>query len=168
MKKMRQRKNTKKDKTRGFTLAELLIAMMVGSIILAAVATLAGAMSSAKTATDQMGRTGATIMQLQNRLSDLIIRANQVKSTDSTGFKLWHDNNSDGIQTADELTQIQKDASGNCLIIGGSEQYTQCRNVRFAYDQAAPATSFVTIWFDLTDNGDSRTYVVSGALRCGD
>jgi len=152
---------------RGFTLAELLIALMVGSIILAAAATLASATSCAKTATDRMGRTGAVTMQLQNRLSDLLIRANQVSATDSLGFWLWQDANGNGKKTASELIRIQKDASGNGLTIAGNEQYAQCRNVRFAYNKAAPATSFITIWFDLTDNGVSQTYTVSGALRCG-
>jgi len=154
---------------RGFTLAELLIALMVGSIILAAAATLASATSCAKTATDQMGRNGAAVMQLQNRLSDLLIRANQVLYTSSSEYWLWHDTNKDGNKTFSEYTRIYRGSSGQGLYIyiagsGKTERYAQCRNVRFAYNTSK---SFVTVWFDLTDNGVSQTYTVSGALRCG-
>jgi len=46
----------KREKQSGFTLLEVLVATMIVAIVLTAAATMASALSSAKTANDQMSR----------------------------------------------------------------------------------------------------------------
>ncbi len=159
----------------GFTLVELMVALMVASVILGAVATLAGATGCAKDATDQMGRQQAQLRCVTMRLTDLIRTANRVTSSSATAFTLWHDNNLNNVEDADELTEIRldtdvspEDDDDDTLMIGSSESHWKCNNVTFEYDAAAPATRFIAIWFDMDDNGVSQTHAVSAKLRASD
>ncbi len=155
----------------GFTLVELIIALMIASVVMAAVVTLANAAVNANQATDLMGREQAQLRLVLIRLTDLIRRANQVTAADIDSFQLWHDNNADGLKTADELTQISRGTGGNTLqidSIDSSEVYTQCRNISFDYDSAAPQTRKVTIWFDITAAGQSQRYSIVARLRASD
>ncbi|MHC4773613.1 MAG: PilW family protein [Planctomycetota bacterium] len=85
-------------KKSGFTLVELvelMVALVVASIVLAAVATLAHAATVADRITDQTGREQSQLRMVSMRLSDLIRRANGVVLAAEDGFKLWHDANAD-------------------------------------------------------------------------
>lgn len=158
----------KKQRQNGFTLVELSVALLVTSIVLAAVAVLANATVIASMATDEMGRSQANLRQVSMRLSDLIRRANRVTVSLPGEFQLWHDNNADGLMTADELTRIARGADGNTLSIGASESHAVCRNIVFGYDVVAPETTLVTVWYDLTDNGQTQRYSVCAHLRGSD
>lgn len=149
----------------GFTLVELMIALLVSSIILSAVATLAYATGSAKEATDQMGREQTVLRHVNVRLTDLIMRADGVVSATSGGFELWHDANTDGVVDADELTQVTRDSDGDMIMIDGTETYTQCENITFQYDDVAPDTRFIAIWFDLEENGQTQRHTINAKLR---
>ena len=152
-------------KNNGFTLVELMMAMMIASIVLAAVATLAGATTAANDATDQMGREQGQLRQVSMRLSDLIRRANRIMTADTEGFQLWHDNNADGLATAGELTQVTRGADGNTLTIGTSESHRKCKNISFGYDAAAPDTRFITVSFEITENGQIQSHSIDARLR---
>jgi len=158
----------KKLKKSGFTLVELMVALIVASIVLAAVGTLAGATTAAAQATDQMGRQQAQLRMVSMRLTDLIRRANHVTTAAVDGFQLWHDNNADGILTADELTQVVRGSDGNTLTIGANEAHAQCNNISFAYDDAVGNTRFITVSFDITENSQTQRHSINAGLRVSD
>jgi prepilin-type N-terminal cleavage/methylation domain-containing protein len=155
-------------KNNGFTLVELMMALMIASIVLAAVVTLAGATTAANDATDQMGREQGQLRQVSMRLTDLIRRGNRVTISAVNGFQLWHDDNADGIETADEKTTVVRGADGNTLTIGASETHTKCKNISFGYDVAAPDTRFITVSFQITENGQVQKHSVNARLWVSD
>jgi len=148
----------------GFTMVELMIALIVTSVVLSAVAVLANATTNASEETDQMGRCQSHQRQVSMRLSDLIRRANGIFSASSEEFYLWHDADGDGLAPAGELTRVARGADGHTLTIGTVETHSDSRTVEFAYD-AAPEARFVTVWFDLTENGLTQRYSVSAGVR---
>ncbi len=89
---------------RGFTLVELLVALMVSSIVLAAVGTLAFAMGKANKSLD-----AASEAQTYSRFSTLALRdtlryGRQVFVTPDENIALWkYDKNSDGLINGSEL-----------------------------------------------------------------
>ena len=155
-------------KKHGFTLVELMVALLVASIVLGAVATLAGATSAADRVTDQMGREQSQLRMVSMRLTDMIRRANRVTISAVNGLQLWHDTNADGQKLTNEVTLIMRGSDGHGLTIGGSEVYNTIRNVSFAYDVASPDTRFVTISFDITENGQTQRHSINAQLRASD
>lgn len=149
----------------GFTLVELLVALLAASVVLAAVATLAGATTCAQTVTDQMGRERAELLQVSARLSDFIKRANAVTAAAADGFTLWHDVNGDGVQDADELTTVSRNASGDTIIVGTDEIYPNCENVEFVSNVADPNARFISVWFDLEEGGQTQRHSICARLR---
>ncbi|MBL7214464.1 MAG: prepilin-type N-terminal cleavage/methylation domain-containing protein [Phycisphaerae bacterium] len=103
----------------GFTLVELMVALIVTSVVLSAVATLAYATCSAKEATDDMGREQAQLRQVSIRLSDLIKRSNQILRSYDWGFVLWQDKDADGNRDHGEHVIVYRyyEASANTYII---------------------------------------------------
>ncbi len=89
---------------RGFTLAELLVALTVSSIVLAAVGTLAFAVGAANKSLDEANRA-----QVYSRFSTLTLRdtlryGRQVFVTPDGNIAIWKaDNNSDGLIDGSEL-----------------------------------------------------------------
>gem|GEM_PF-892126 len=152
----------------GFTLAELLVALMVMAIVLTAAATMAGALSSGKAVGDQAARNGSYLMQVQSRLSDLIMRANGVADANAASITLWNDNDGDSVQDASELTEIDRNAAGAMTItsIAGQETYSLCGNVRIYPDNATLSSirNIVVKW-DMVENGVLQTYSVCGTMR---
>jgi hypothetical protein len=102
------------------------------------------------------------------RLSDLIRRANGVVLAAEDGFKLWHDANADGLATEDELVRVIRGADGDTLTIGADQSHTQCQNIQFAYDEAAPDTRFITVQFQMTEDGRLRNHSVNARLWASD
>ncbi len=159
----------------GFTLVEVLVALMIGAIVLTAAATMAGAMSCAKEANDRMNRSTAYLLQVQTYFSDLIMRANGVTiDLGKTCLTLQYDTDSDGVNDKDVI--ISKDGSSEIITItedgivtnyvyrckdqNGQYQDAQS-NVLFDYD----GNKLVTLKFDLTENGVAQTYQICSALR---
>ena len=154
----------------GFTLVELLVALMIASVVLSAVAALASATGSAAEITDQAGREQAQLRHVNVRVGDLIRRANQVVETQVWGFRVWHDENQDGIVDFSETTWIWSDA-GETIRIGDvstTEIYQNCQNVTYAYDELAPNTRFVIIQFEMTENGLTQAHSINAHLRGSD
>jgi prepilin-type N-terminal cleavage/methylation domain-containing protein len=90
----------------GFTLVELMVALMVAAVVLSAVATLADAASSAKSATDTMGRRQSQLQQVSIRLGDLIRQSNRIVTHNDWGFTLWQDHNANGILERGEFVTV--------------------------------------------------------------
>lgn len=152
-------KQSNQYKHNGFTLAELLVALMVMAIVLTAAATMAGALCSGKAAGDQAARNGSYLMQVQSRLSDLIMRANAVADANAASITLWHEA---------ELTEIDRNAAGAMTITSsaGQETYSRCGNVRIYPDNAMVSSirNIVVKW-DMVENGVLQTYSVCGTMR---
>ena len=163
----------------GFTLVELLVALMVSSIVLSAVATLAYATSSAKEATDDMGREQAQLRQASMRLTDLIKQSNQIYRSGlgmnyafEWGTQLCHDLNADGdYDDNDEKVWIYRDR--NSIRVYRSteispEIYTQCTNPTFEYGWEDGRPRTVAIWFDMNANGQTQRHSINAHLRVSD
>jgi len=94
---------------KGFTLAELLIALIVTSIILTAVATLAFAISSANDSADDTSYKQAQIRFTTLRLSELLRNSRLVCFVGDEDIALWRaDDNNDGQINISELVYIEK------------------------------------------------------------
>ncbi len=161
----------------GFTLVELLIALMVTSIVLTAVATLAYAMGTANETSGDTSQKQAQVRYATLRISELIRYSKLVYAASESEIVLWLDRDRDGeLDITDELVAITK-----VILAGGDMQLCEfnsapepvvliprCRNVQFRFDEPAlPPTKrkFVSISFDLVENGVVRQYQISAALR---
>jgi prepilin-type N-terminal cleavage/methylation domain-containing protein len=161
--------------TAGFTLVELMVALIVTSIILSAVATLAYATTSAHKATDQMGREQAQLRQVCIRVSDLLRRSNKVYK-DISGIKAYEwgvllccDMNADGdYLDAGETVWIYR-FEDSLRILGQSDEiYTQCKNPTFQYGWEDGRPRSVVIWFDMNDNGQIQRHCINAHFRVSD
>jgi prepilin-type N-terminal cleavage/methylation domain-containing protein len=96
--------------TRAFTLAELLITLIVTSILLAALATLAYAVSSAASEDSDIAVTQAQLRQGTLRLQELIRDCRLVCDVSANYFTVWRaDNNSDGAINVNELVCVERE-----------------------------------------------------------
>lgn len=103
----------------GFTLAELLVALTVSSIILAAVAALAYAVGSANDSTDDTERKQAQIRYSTLRVSELIRHCKLICFAGSDDFVIWSgDDNSDGQINSSEVVCVEMGSEGNLLRLG--------------------------------------------------
>lgn len=92
----------------GFTLAELLVSLMVMAIILTAVATLASAMDLANEATKDIGEKQAQIRLATVRISELIRNCKLVLGLQDNRLAIWRkDDNGDSKMNPSELTFIE-------------------------------------------------------------
>jgi len=159
----------KQRKCAAFTLVELLVALMVAAIVLTAAATMAEAMSCAKEANDRMSRNTAYLLQIQTRLSDLIMRANSVVESGSQKIVLWHDDNGDETAVDAEKTTIEADGANLTIYKNDNpankETYSDCQIVETLGDTAVPNTKRVMIRFALTENGAAQEYRVCATVR---
>jgi len=97
----------------GFTLAELLVALIVSGIILAAVATLAFAMSSASVSTDDTSGRQAQVRFATLRISELIRHCKLICAESGDDLVIWKadDNPQDGKIDVLELAYIEPASS---------------------------------------------------------
>ena len=101
---------------KGFTLVELLVGLTVSSIVLAAVATLAYAMSSANDSTDDTSVKQAQVRYTTLRLSELIRQCKLICFAGPDDLTVWRgDDNEDGQINSSELVCIEKGASSDHL-----------------------------------------------------
>ena len=106
---MRDKKNKK-----GFTLAELLVALMISAIVLAAVATLAWAMSSANESSGDTAQQQAQLRYATFRISELIRNCKMICNRDTDNMGIWRaDDNGNGWIDIEEAVFIEKNAQGN-------------------------------------------------------
>ena len=161
----------------GFTLVELLVALMVTSIVFTAVATLAYAVGTVEDSSDDTSRKQARVRYATVRISELIRHSKLVCAADENQVGFWAaDENSDGQINDDERVYIDKVSTGD-----GYEQLRlregigeavvlvdECSNIEFGFDEPSlPPTQrrFVSVSFDLFENGVDRQYQISSWLR---
>lgn len=91
----------------GFTLAELLIALVVTSIVLAAVATLSSALGSANDSTGDIAVKQAQIRFATVKIRELIGNCRMICHLEENNFAIWRaDDNDDSYINLDELTYL--------------------------------------------------------------
>ena len=159
----------------GFTLVELLVALMVTSIVLTAAATLAYALGRVNDSSDDTAVKQAQLRYATLRISELTKYSKLVYAASESEIVLWLDKDRNGeLDFTDELVVITK-----VILAGGDMQLCefnsdpapvvlipQCRNVQFVLDSAPPDTKFVSISFELEENDVWRKYQISAAVRC--
>jgi len=177
---------------KGFTLVELLVALVVTGIVLAAVATLAFAMGAANDVADDSSQKQAQVRCATLRISELIRHCKLICGTPGGDLAIWRaDDNGDGQININELVYIERGINGDCLrlceipssdsspvnlsdietLLTSSSSVTyvplvpQCGNVQFSLYEAPPNSRFVSIAFDVLENDIVRQYQISAALR---
>jgi len=188
-------KNNRYDK--GFTLVELLVALVVASIVFTAVATLAYALGAANDSMGDTSRKQAQVRYATLRISELIRNCKLISKTGVTDIAIWvADDNGNKKININELAYIDAGANkdhirlykcnnssnpavalseittvGTSWWLGyyDSESYTaiipQCSNVQISCDAAGPRTKFVSISFDIVENGVVRRCQINAAVR---
>jgi len=100
----------------GLTLAELLVALVVTSIVLTAVATLAFALGTANDATDDTSSKQAQVRFATLRISELVRHCKLICGTPGSDLAIWRaDDNGDGQININELVYIERGASADYL-----------------------------------------------------
>ena len=151
----------KRRKQSGLTLAELLVALMIGSIVLAAAATMADAMSCGKRATEQMARSGTYLAQLHTRLSDLVMCAETIESHPDNGVILtYNDGRTVHLYTDNTAQRIVVEENGQVYSYISDPSQSGVSIVPVAVNR-------VVIRFDITENGISQTYTMTATRRGG-
>ena len=177
---------------KGFTLVELLVALVVTGIVLAAVATLAFAVGAANDATDDSSQKQAQLRYATLRISELIRHCKLICGTPGSDLAVWRaDSNDVGQININELVYIERGAGGDYLrlcqfpssdttrvelseietLSTGDYSVTyvplvpQCSNVQFSFDVVPPNSRFVSIAFDVLENDIVHQYQISTALR---
>lgn len=177
---------------KGFTLVELLVALIVTGIVLAAVATLAFAMGAANDQTNDTSQKQAQIRYATLRISELIRHCKLICGTPGNDLAVWRaDDNNDGQININELVYIERGTGRDCLRLCefpssdtslvslgdiatlSTSDYSvtyvplvpQCSNVEFSFDVVPPNSRFVSIAFYVLENDIVRQYQISAALR---
>jgi prepilin-type N-terminal cleavage/methylation domain-containing protein len=103
-------------RNKGFTLAELLMAVWVISIILAAVATLSFALGSANDSVDNSSEIYARIRYTTMYLGELIRNSKLICYKWDSSVAIWRaDDNGNSQIDPNEIVYIERDSSSNCL-----------------------------------------------------
>jgi prepilin-type N-terminal cleavage/methylation domain-containing protein len=101
---------------KAFTLVELLVGLMVTSIILSAVATLAFAMSHASTAGGDSAFKQAQIRHASLHISELIGKCKLICAAPGADLVIWRaDDNDDGRINVNELVYVERGPNNNLL-----------------------------------------------------
>ncbi len=177
---------------KGFTLVELLVALVVTGIVLAAVATLAFAMGAANDAADDSSQKQAQVRYATLRISELIRHCKLICGTPGSDVAVWRaDDNGNGQININELVYIERGTGWDILrlcefpssdtsLVNLSDIETlstsnydvmyvqlipQCSDVQFSLDVVPPNSRFVSIVFDVLENDIVRQYQISAVLR---
>jgi len=176
----------------GFTLAELLVALVVSSLILTTVATLAFALGRANDATDDTSRKQAEVRFATLRISELIRQCRLICGTPGGELAVWRaDDNGDGQINVNELVYVERGTGKDYLrlcefpssdtsvvllaavatlspsgySVTRATLIPNCSNVEFLVDVVPPRTKFVSISFDLAEDGVVHHYQINCAVR---
>lgn len=107
---------------KGFTIAELLVALMVSAIILAAVATLAYALGVANDASDDTSQKQAQVRYATLRISDLIRHCKLVCAKIGSDLAVWRADDN-GNNRIDVLELVYIETGGNKISL---LEFTSC------------------------------------------
>jgi len=156
----------------GFTLVELLVALIVVSIIFTAVATLAYTLGAVNDAANDMAEKQAQVRFATLRISELIRHCKLIYDTSGNYITIWKaDDNGDNVIDTNEQVQVYVEAGEIQLREPNASPVvliSQCSNVQFRFDDSALPVmkrKFVSISFDLVENGVPHRYQISAALR---
>mgnify|MGYP003681909720 CR=1 FL=1 len=158
----------------GLTLVELLIALMVTSIILTAVATLAYAMGSANDATDDTSEKQAQVRFATLRISELIRHCKLIYDMPGNSIVFWKaDTNGDDKVDLNELVYIEAGQGRDYVQLREADNspvvlIPQCSNVQFQFDEPLLPLwqrKSVSISFVLVENDVVHQYQINTALR---
>jgi prepilin-type N-terminal cleavage/methylation domain-containing protein len=190
---MRNTRYERRATSPGFTLVELLVALVVTSIILTAVATFAFALSSANDSADDTSYKQAQVRFATLRISELIRHCKLICASSDSDIAVWRaDDDNDAQIDLNEIVYIRKGQDSNYLHLyefpSSSEGIVslgtmpepvgddvkllpECSNVEFyAYkdDPEDPVSKVkrITITFDLVENDIIHQYQISAAFRC--
>jgi len=147
----------KKNRSRvGFTLVELLVALMVTSTILAAVATLAFALSSASSSSADTRVKQAQVRFATLKISDLIKQCRLVCLSSERGVVLWRaDDSADEKININELTYIDSGSSGDFI------RLYECDSVANPVITLGEIDEIGSGWWDGYYDSDSYTELVA-------
>ncbi len=172
-------------------MAELLMALLVSSIILGAVASLASALDCANAQTVQMNRRQTALRFTTVRICELVKQSKRIFSVPTAGVGLWTgDANDDGLINASELVYVEPDGSGqslqllefpgqgqsysisdieagtarDALIAGGNERVTILLADCTNSQFTVNGSKFVNIAFDLTENNITSYYQICATM----
>ena len=183
----------------GLTMIELLVAMVVTSVIMTAVATLAFAVSSANRATDDTSKKQAQVRYATLKISELIRHSKLTCYVTSEELVVWRaddtvggenainigelvyietSNNSIRLLEFTDIPDLLKTWSPSLGLLSGlkdyfisncTENYTvlvpECSNVQFGFlPELPPRSEFVTVSFDITENGVEHPYQINAAI----
>lgn len=144
-------------KNKGFTLAELLMAIWVTSIILAAVAALSYALGSANDSVTNTSDIYSKIRFSTLRLNE-IIKYSEAICINPDGSVRIDDSNSS------QKYYIQYDANSNSLKLDSTLLIDNCSYVNFTTDQQSKK---LNIFFGIVQNGTVQNYQITACRRCG-
>ena len=140
-----------KKNERGFTLVELMVAMVVTGIVLSAVSTLAFALSSANKSTGDISRSQAQVRFTTLRIQELIRNCNMICSASNNDIAVWlADKNNDNKININELAYIDFDTDRNHLYI-----YTFSSNDNSVIDIASIQAYSTNWWSSYTSDTES-------------
>ena len=190
---MKKRKLHLTGRCGGFTLAELIIALSVMSIILAAAATLAFAVSTAEAATSKMGQRQAHLRFSSMRIRELARNSCSVFTYSTTGVIFWKDDlNADGKINGNEVAWLYVDRVGreytvnltefpdysDSLTMGQLQYDNGLMKMRMTDEKTTVLLTeclsasislvmqkLVIVDFSLSAEGQSRKYQMSGGIR---
>jgi len=159
----------------GFTLVEMLVAMMVAGVIFVAVAALAYGLSSANRSGDDTCQKQAQLRYATVRIAELIKLGKLLYTASDEEIVLWIDSDENDRIDESELVSIRRVGSGSNMQIYEFRSEGEpavlmpdCGNVRFEFDgPTLPPTKrkLISIRFELSENGVNRQYQISAALR---
>ena len=177
----------------GFTLAELLMALMVTSIILSAIASLAFALSTAKAETENISENQAHLRFTTMKMTELVKYSRHVMLTDNGRIALWQaDTNNDNAINGGELVYIEASADGTSLdlldfpdeataVILADIQSGTARTdlINIAVERSVSlipvcssiqmtlsATNLANVSFQIVENEVSQSYQIAAAPLC--
>jgi prepilin-type N-terminal cleavage/methylation domain-containing protein len=180
----------KKNNRTGFTLAELLVALLITSIVVSAVASLAFAFGTARDYAEETSKQQSYIRFATLKLSELIRHCKLVNSSSDESIVVWRaDDNNDGIINVNELVFIDRGGERNYIhldeyydtsTVGFGEAVAvnpgwekssmtligDCSNVEFYLDADGPYTGLVSIAFEVVEDSGIQRYQLSSQLRC--
>jgi len=137
---------------KGFTLVELLVALIVTGIVLAAVATLAFAVGAANDVTDDSSQKQAQVRYATLRISELIRHCKLICGTPGDDLAVWRaDDNGDGQININELVYIERGPSGDHI------RLYECNSVSNPVITLSDIDAVGTSWW--LGFYDSETYV---------
>jgi prepilin-type N-terminal cleavage/methylation domain-containing protein len=176
---MRNTSDERRATSPGFTLVELLIALVVTSIILTAVATFAFALSSANDSADDTSYKQAQVRFATLRITELIRHCKLIYDASDNYITIWSAGNGDNVVDSNELVNIETGEDSNYIQLREPDSdpvvlISQCEDVLFGlYDsnfddsRASPLkTKYVSITFKILENGIEHSYQINNTLRC--